>query len=116
MLLGAAGTTALALGWIPGALWPMIAAAAAFGLFNACAELALLRDLGEHVPAGMSGRIVSVARVGTSSASVCLKGLMAAAFAAGAGAFAAFSFVGAGLGVVVLIQLAVASRLSRDRG
>ncbi len=114
VLLGAAGTTALALGWIPGALWPMIAAATAFGLFNACAELALLRDLAEHVPAGLSGRIVSVARVGTSSASVCLKGLMAAAFAAGAGAFAAFSFVGAGLGVVVLIQLAVASRLAPE--
>lgn len=114
VLLGAAGTTALALGWIPGALRPMLAAASAFGLFNACAELALLRDLGEHVPEGMSGRVVSVARVGTSSASVCLKGLMAAAFAAGAGALAAFSLVGAGLGVVVLIQLAVASRLSRD--
>jgi len=115
VLLGAGGTAALALGWIPGALWPMIAAAAVFGLFNACAELALLRDLGEHAPAGMTGRIVSVARVGTSSASVTLKGLMAAAFAAGAGAFAAFSFVGAGLGVMVLIQVAVASRLSRTR-
>lgn len=114
--LGAAGTAALAVGWIPGALWPMIAAAAAFGLFNACAELALLRDLGEHAPAGMIGRVVSVARVGTSSASVGLKGLMAAAFAAGAGAYAAFSFVGAGLGVMVMIQVAVASRLSRTRG
>jgi len=116
VLLGAAGTAALALGWIPGALWPMVAAAGAFGLFNACAELALLRDLGEHAPAGMTGRVISVARVGTASASVGLKGLMAAAFAAGAGAYVAFSFVGAGLGVVVLIQLAVASRLSRTRG
>jgi len=116
VLLGAVGTAALALGWIPGALWPMIAAAAAFGLFNACAELALLRDLGERAPAGMMGRVVSVARVGTSSASVGLKGLMAAAFAAGAGAYAAFSFVGAGLGVMVLIQVAVAARLSRARG
>lgn len=112
VLLGAVGTVALAIGWIPGTLWPMIAAATVFGLFNACAELALLRDLGEHAPRALAGRIVSVARVGTSSASVCLKGLMAAAFAAGAGAFAAFSFVGAGLGVVVLIQLAVASRLA----
>ncbi len=111
VLWGAFGTAALAVAWIPGRLWPMIAGAAAFGLFNACAELALLRDLGEITPRGITGRVVSVARVGTSSASVALKGLMAAAFAAGAGVFAAFSMVGAGLGALVLVQLAVARRL-----
>jgi len=116
VLLGAVGTVALAVGWIPGTLRPMLAAAAAFGLFNACAELSLLRALGEHAPAGMTGRIVAVARVGTSSASVGLKALMAAAFAAGAGAYVAFSFVGAGLGVMVLLQVCVASRLARARG
>jgi hypothetical protein len=93
----------------------MIAGAAAFGLFNACAELALLRDLGEITPHGITGRVVSVARVGTSSASVALKGLMAAAFAAGAGVFAAFSMVGAGLGVLVAVQLSVAARLGGRR-
>ncbi|UPT72775.1 MAG: hypothetical protein M0D55_12665 [Elusimicrobiota bacterium] len=111
IVLGACGTAALALAWIPGTLWPMMAGAAAFGLFNACAELSLLRDLGESAPSHMIGRVVSVARVGTSSASVALKSLMAAAFAAGAGVFAAFSMVGAGLGVIVLVQLGVASRL-----
>lgn len=116
VLGGAVGTAALALGWIPGALWPMLAAAAVFGLCNACAELSLLRELGELTPAGMMGRVVSVARVGTSSASVTLKGLMAAAFGLGAGAYAAFSLVGAGLGVIVAVQLFVAARLgARDR-
>jgi MFS family permease len=113
VLCGAFGTAALAVAWIPGALWPMIAGAATFGLFNACAELSLLRDLGEHTPAGMMGRVVSVARVGTSTASVSLKGLMAGAFAVGAGAYAAFGLVGAGLGAMALLQVAVASRLSR---
>ncbi len=115
ILLGAFGTAALAVAWIPGTLVPMLAGAAAFGLFNACAELSLLRDLGELSPSNMIGRVVSVARVGTSSASVALKSLMAAAFAAGAGAFAAFSMVGAGLGVIVAIQLGVASRLAPRR-
>lgn len=114
-LWGAFGTAALAVDWIPDTLWPMIAGAAAFGLFNARAELALLRDLGEVTPRGLTGRVVSVARVGTNSASVALKGLMAAAFAAGAGVFAAFSMVGAGLGVLVAVQLSVAARLGGRR-
>lgn len=112
IMLGAFGTAALAVAWIPGALLPMLAGGFLFGLFNACAELSLLRDLGEQAPAGMFGRVVSVARVGTNSASVILKSAMAAAFGLGAGAFAAFSMVGAGLGVIVAIQLGVASRLA----
>lgn len=115
VLFGAAGTAALAVAWIPGALGPMLAGAAVFGLFNACAELSLLRDLGELTPVGMMGRVVSVARVGTSTASVGLKGLMAGAFAVGAGAYAAFGLVGAGLGAMALLQVAVASRLARTR-
>ena len=111
VILGALGTSALAVGWLPGTLRPMLAAAAAFGLFNACAELALLRDLGELTPRALAGRVISVARVGTTSASVSLKALMAAAFAAGAGAHGAFALVGAGLGVIVAIQLFVACRL-----
>lgn len=113
--LGAFGTAALAVAWIPGTLAPMLIGAALFGLFNACAELSLLRDLGEQAPAGMFGRVVSVARVGTNSASVVLKSAMAAAFGLGAGAFAAFSLVGAGLGVIVAIQLGVASGLAARR-
>lgn len=111
VVLGALGTVALAVGWIPGTLAPMLAAAATFGLFNACAELALLRDLGELTPRALMGRVTSVARVGTTSASVSLKALMAAAFAAGAGATGAFALVGSGLGVIVAIQLFVAIRL-----
>ena len=109
--IGSLGTAALAVGWIPGRLWPMLASAAVFGLCNATAELALLRDLGEITPRGLTGRVISVARVGTASASVSLKALMAAAFGIGAGAFAAFGFVGAGLGVLTLFQLQVARKL-----
>ena len=111
VVLGALGTAALAVGWIPGTLNPMLAAAGTFGLFNACAELALLRELGELTPRALVGRVISVARVGTTATSVSLKGMMAAAFGAGAGAIGAFSFVGLGLGVIVAVQLFVAARL-----
>ena len=116
VLLGALGTVALAFGWIPGTLSPMLAAAAAFGLLNACAELALLRDLGVLTPRALMGRVTSVARVGTTSASVSLKALMAAAFAAGTGVVGAFSLVGAGLGILVAIQVFVSSRLRAEAG
>lgn len=110
--LGAAGTAALAVGWIPAALWPMLAGAVAFGLANACAELALLRRLGELTPTALVGRVTSVARVGTTSASVSLKGAMAGAFALGFGAYGAFALVGAGLGAIALTQLFLATRLA----
>lgn len=113
VLFGAAGTAALATAWIPGALGPMLAGAVLFGAANACAELALLRRLGELTPAALVGRVTSVARVGTTAASVTLKALMAAAFAAGAGAYGAFALVGAGLGVMTLAQAAVSARLAR---
>ncbi len=114
VLVGAVGTAALAVSWAPALLWPMILGATIFGAANACAELSLLRALGELTPAGLFGRVTSVARVGTTSASVTLKGLMAAAFAVGFTAYGSFALVGAGLGVLVLAQLAVAARLGRD--
>lgn len=113
VLLGAAGTAALAVSWAPAMLVPMLLGAAAFGCANACAELSLLRSLGELTPAGLFGRVTSVARVGTTCASVTLKGLMAGAFALGFTPYASFGLVGAGLGVMALAQLGVASRLSR---
>lgn len=114
VLFGAAGTAALALSWAPAMLAPMLLGAAVFGCANACAELSLLRRLGELTPAGLFGRVTSVARVGTTSASVTLKALMAAAFAAGFTAYGSFALVGAGLGVMVLAQVTVAGRLARD--
>ncbi|MDX6770543.1 MAG: MFS transporter [Elusimicrobiota bacterium] len=113
VLFGAAGTAALAVSWAPGLLGPMLAGAALFGAANACAELSLLRALGELTPAGLFGRVTSVARVGTTSASVSLKAAMAGAFALGLTPYASFAVVGAGLGVMVLAQLTVAARLGR---
>lgn len=114
VLFGAAGTAALAVSWAPALLWPMLAGAALFGCANACAELSLLRSLGELTPAGLFGRVTSVARVGTTSASVTLKAAMAGAFALGLSAYASFAVVGAGLAVMALAQLGVASRLARS--
>lgn len=114
VLFGAVGTAALAASWAPALLLPMLLGAAVFGCANACAELSLLRNLGELTPAGLFGRVTSVARVGTTSASVTLKAAMAGAFALGLSAYASFAVVGAGLAVMVLAQLAVASRLGRS--
>lgn len=113
VLVGSCGTAALATGWIPARLVPMLLGAAVFGLANACAELALLRRLGEDTPPTMAGRVSSVARLGTSGVSVTLKTGFASAFALGLTPYASFAVVGAGLGCIVLVQLIVASKLRR---
>ncbi len=111
---GAVGALALAGGWAPAALWPMMAAAFLFSFTNVGARLALTTTLQERTPLELAGGVTAVARFGANGASVGLKALVGAAFALGAGPRGAFAAVGAGLALVAALQLALAARLERD--
>jgi MFS family permease len=112
--LGGAGVMALAVGWIPGALAPMLAACFLFAFTNGAARLVMTRRLQEATPEHAIGGVTAVARSGSNLVSVVLKGLMGAAFAAGGGIMAAFAMGGAGLASLALVQLALALKLRAD--
>jgi hypothetical protein len=112
--LGGAGVLALAVGWIPGALAPMLAACFLFAFTNGAARLVMTRRLQEATPEHAIGGVTAVARSGSNLVSVALKGLMGAAFAAGGGIMAAFAMGGAGLASLALVQLALALKLRAD--
>ncbi|MDE2491320.1 MAG: MFS transporter, partial [Elusimicrobia bacterium] len=78
---GAAGTLALALGWLPGSLSVMLAAVFAFALTNVGARLATTARLQLDTPAPTAGGVTAVARFGQNAVSVGLKALLGAAFA-----------------------------------
>ncbi|NNN05556.1 MAG: hypothetical protein HKL90_06615 [Elusimicrobia bacterium] len=107
---GGIGALALALGWIPGTLSPMLAAAFLFALGNVGARLALTRRMQERTPAGLIGGVTAGARFAANGVSVLAKALVGAAFAFGGGPRAAFAAVGAGLGALALAQFALAGR------
>lgn len=109
---GGAGTVALACGWIPGALAPMLAASFAFAFVNAGARLALTKRVQELTPEDSIGGVTGVARAAATASSVGLKALVAAAFAAGATPRAAFATVAVGLALVAAAQFALAKKLT----
>ncbi|MDE2292796.1 MAG: MFS transporter [Elusimicrobia bacterium] len=111
---GSLGATALAVGWVPGAVMPMGLAAFLFGALNVCARLALTRRVQEATPERLAGGVTAVARFASNVASVCLKSMVGAAFALGIGARGAFAVVGAGLMVVAGGQVWLAVRVGRD--
>lgn len=113
VVAGAAGVIALAVGWVPGALWPMLLAAFAFALTNVGARLALTRRLQENTPADAVGGVTAVSRFSANAVSVILKTAVGAAFALGASPRTAFAVVGVGLALVACGQLALAAHLKR---
>ena len=108
---GACGVLALAAGWLPGSLTPMLAAAFLFAFVNVGARLALTLRLQEETPLGMAGGVTAVIRFASNLASVVLKALVGTAFALGGGPHAAFAVVGVGLALLALAQFHLASRL-----
>jgi hypothetical protein len=110
---GGVGVLALAVGWAPASLWPMLAASFIFAFSNVGARLALTRRAQERTPAGLIGGVTAVARFGADGVSVLAKSLVGAAFALGAGPRAAFTAVGAGLGILALVQFAMARSMAR---
>jgi len=111
---GGVGVLALAVGWAPGRLTPMLAAAFFFALANVGARLALTRRIQERTPAGLIGGVTGVSRFAANGVSVLMKALVGTAFALGAGPRAAFATVGAGLGALALAQFALARSLARS--
>jgi hypothetical protein len=111
--LGACGILVLAVGWAPGTLAAMSAAAFLFAATNVGARLALTVRLQEETPLETAGGVTAVVRFASNLVSVILKALVGAAFALGAGPRTAFAVVGAGLGLVALGQFFLAARLSR---
>lgn len=112
IVAGGIGALALALGWLPGTLTPMLAAAFLFALGNVGARLALTRRLQERTPPGLIGGVTAAARFAANGVSVLAKALVGAAFAFGGGPRAAFAAVGAGLAALALAQFALAGRLA----
>ncbi len=108
---GAVGVLLLAAGWVPGALWPMLAAAFAFAFANVCARLALTRRIQERTPAATIGGVTAVTRFAANGISVALKALVGAAFSFGASPRGAFGIVGIGLALVAAAQFALARTL-----
>lgn len=112
---GGVGVLALAVGWAPASLWPMLAAAFVFSFANVGARLALTRRVQERTPIGLIGGVTAVARFAADGVSVLAKSLVGAAFALGAGPRGAFAAVGAGLGVLSALHFVLARSLSGTR-
>lgn len=109
---GGVGVLLLAAGWVPGTLWPMLAAASAFAFANVCARLAMTRSLQERTPEAAVGGVTAVSRFAANAVSVGLKALIGTAFAMGASPREAFAVVAAGLVAVAAAQFGLAKKLS----
>jgi MFS family permease len=109
---GGVGVLLLAAGWVPGALWPMLAAAFAFAFANVCARLALTRRIQERTPESTIGGVTAVTRFAANGISVGLKALVGVAFALGAAPREAFAIVSGGLVLIAAAQFVLAKKLS----
>lgn len=112
---GAAGVCALAVGWIPGGLAPMLAAVLVFSVANVGARLSMTVRLQEDTPREVLGGVTAVMRWGQQAVSMLLKVALGSAFALGATPRQAFALVGCALGVVALAQLRLARGLRDER-
>ncbi len=112
---GAIGTLALATSWIPGNLAAMVAGVFVFATLNAAARLFMTGAVQDHTPLVAAGGVTAVARAASNSVSVTLKFALGAAFALGLAPRASFGIVGLGLAGVALVQVVLATKLSRPR-
>jgi dTMP kinase len=111
--LGALGAGALALAWIPGALWPMAAGIFVFALTNVMARLAVTSTIQERIPDGAEGGVMSALRFGANLASMGLRLSIGVIVSVVPAPHAAFAAIGTGIMALAGAQLVSAARLQR---
>lgn len=112
MLVGAAGTVALAVAFLPGAFLPAALGVLAFSAANVAARLSLNAAIQTRSPEGKAGAAVGAARFTANLTSLSVRFLAGLAFAAALAPAASFWLVGGGILAVAASQLFISRKLA----
>ena len=109
--LGAGGASALAVGMMCAAFWPLAGAIFIFGVLNETASLALTSSIQSRIPDGAEGGVMSLLRFTGNGTSMLTRFGMGLAFSAVAAPAHAFWLIGAGLAAAAAAQAWISGRL-----
>jgi dTMP kinase len=112
MTLGALGTLAFAVAFLPGAFLPAALGVLAFSFVNGTARLALSAAIQSRAAPGQAGAAMGPARFTANLSGLALRFLFGMAFAATILPMSSFWIVGSGLTVAGVAMLYVAERLA----
>lgn len=113
--VGAVGTVALSVAFLPGAFMPAALGVLVFGAANVAARLSLNAAIQARAPEGKAGAAVGSARFTANLTSLSVRFLAGLAFAAALAPAASFWLIGGGVLVAAGAQLWIARRLEAPR-